>query len=377
MPVLAGTLTTVAPFIPLMFWPGIVGKFMYYLPVTLVLTLLSSLIVAFIMNPVFAVSFMQRDEHLDHAEKPKMTRGFLIAAGVMLALAGAGYAAHSIFFGNLMLTLLGFVLLDRYVLVYLIAGFQSKLLPRFQDGYANLVRAVTGGTLWRQGLVLLGMVAVFIGSFVAVGIRKPKVAFFPKGDPKFIYTYLKMPVGTRVEVTDSITKVLEKRIYGVIGLHNPDVESVITNVAIGAGDPTEATAQGVSQSHMGKVGVAFKELSARTGQATHIYMDSIRQVVKGIPGADVSVDQESSGPPQGKDIAIEVVGDDYLALAKLSKKVTRYIDSLKIGGVEKLRSNLEDRNPEIAVNIDRTPRQPRRHQHRPDWLRSPHRHLRL
>ena len=353
VPVLAGTLTTVAPFIPLLFWPGIVGSFMFYLPVTLILTLTASLIVAFIMNPVFAVSFMKRDEHLDHVDKPHLTRGFVITMGVLLAVAILGYLAGSTFLGNLTLTVIGLILLDKFVLVYLIAGFQSNLLPRFQNAYARLVGVVTGGTLWRQGLVLLGMVVLFVFSIVAVGIRKPKVAFFPKGDPKFIYTYLKMPVGTRVEVTDSVTKVLENRIYGVIGRKNPDVESVITNVAIGAGDPGEATAQGVSQSHLGKVGVAFKELSERKGQATSIYMDKIREVVKGVPGAEVSVDQESSGPPTGKEIAIEVAGDDYVALAKLSKKVTRYIDSLKIGGVEQLRSNLEDRNPEIAVNIDR------------------------
>jgi multidrug efflux pump len=385
VPVLAGTLTTVAPFVPLLFWPGIVGSFMFYLPVTLILTLTASLIVAFIMNPVFAVSFMKRDEHLDHVDKPHFTKNFVLTmlSGLVLAvlfhLAGMGangaevsagvggvsvgvgvetsspgfFSTHGHFLGNLTLAILALILLDKFVLVYMIAGFQSNLLPRFQNAYASLVRTVTGGTLWRQGLVLLGMVAVFIFSIVAVGIRKPKVAFFPKGDPKFIYTYLKMPVGTRVEVTDSVTKVLENRIYGVIGRNNPDVESVITNIAIGAGDPGEATAQGVSQSHLGKVGVAFKELSERKGQATGIYMDKIREVVKGVPGAEVSVDQESSGPPTGKEIAIEVAGDDYVALAKLSKKVTRYIDSLKIGGVEQLRSNLEDRNPEIAVNIDR------------------------
>ncbi|RZK31715.1 MAG: efflux RND transporter permease subunit, partial [Hymenobacter sp.] len=90
IPVLAGTLTTVAPFVPLMFWPGIVGSFMFYLPVTLILTLGASLIVAFIMNPVFAVSFMEREEHLDKVETPKMSRGFLIGMGVLLAIALIG-----------------------------------------------------------------------------------------------------------------------------------------------------------------------------------------------------------------------------------------------------------------------------------------------
>ena len=355
VPVLAGTLTTVAPFVPLLFWPGIVGSFMFYLPVTLILTLMSSLIVAFIMNPVFAVSFMEREDHsAEDAQRPRMTRGFLIAMGALLGIAVIGYVAGSTFVGNLFLTIIALCFLDKYVFIKGIAYFQTRMLPAFQNAYARLVRAAVGGSsLWRQGAIMAGLVVLFVLSVFAVKTRSPKVDFFPKGDPKFIYTYLKMPVGTRVELTDSIARVLEKRIYSVIGQHNPDVESVISNVAIAAGDPSEATASGVSQSNMAKVAVAFKEFSERKGPVTSTYMDKIREVVKGIPGAEIAVDQEAAGPPVGKPIAIEVAGDNYPALAELSKKVIRYVDSLKIGGVEQLRSNLEDRNPEIAVNINR------------------------
>ena len=354
VPVLAGTLTTVAPFVPLMFWPGLIGSFMFYLPVTLILTLGASLVVAFVMNPVFAVTFMQREEHLDQAPKPQLTRGFILGMGGLLLLALGGYAAGSKFLGNLMLSIIVLCFLDKYVFVFMIAGFQRQVLPRLQNGYARLIELAVGGRVWRQMAIVGGLLVLGVLSVVAVGARKPKVDFFPSGDPKFIYAYLEMPVGTRVEVTDSITRILEKRVYGVIGEHNPDVESVITNVAIGAGDPQVATGAGTSQSNLGKVAVAFKELSDRTGPATHTYKDKIREVVKGIPGASVAVDQESSGPPQAKPIAIEVSGDDYPTLAALSKKVTRYVDSLKIGGIEDLRSNLEDRNPEIGVDIDRT-----------------------
>jgi len=354
IPVLAGTLTTVAPFVPLMFWPGLIGSFMFYLPVTLIITLGASLLVAFIMNPVFAVSFMQRDEHLDQAPKPVFTRGFLLGMGGLLLIALAGYAAGSKFLGNLMITLIVLCFLDKYVFVFMIAGFQRNVLPRMQNGYARLIELAVGGRVWRQLAIVGGLVVLGALSIMAVGARKPKVDFFPKGDPKFIYTYLQMPVGTRVEVTDSVTRILENRVYQIIGRHNPDVESVITNVAIGAGDPQVATGAGTSQSNLGKVAVAFKELADRTGPATHVYMDKIREVVKGIPGASVTVDQESSGPPQAKPIAIEVAGDDYPKLAALSKKVKRYVDSLKIGGIEELRSDLEDRNPEIGVVINRT-----------------------
>ncbi|OWP62829.1 copper transporter [Hymenobacter amundsenii] len=349
IPVLAGTLTTVAPFVPLMFWPGIVGSFMFYLPVTLILTLMSSLIVAFIMNPVFAVSFMEREDH-HTGEKPKWDRPLSIAIGIMVVIAIGGFLFGSTFLGSLMLTLAVLVILNRFVFVHLIAGFQTKVLPRFQNAYGRLV----GWAISWPKMIMLSMVVLFVLSIVAIGARSPKVDFFPKGDPKFVYTYLKMPVGTRVAVTDSVARILEKRIYGVIGKDNPDVESVITNVAIGAADPGEASAAGTSQSNLAKVAVAFKEMSDRTGPSTATYMDKIREVVKGIPGTEISVDQESSGPPTGKPIAIEVSGDDYPTLIKLSKGVTRYLDSANIGGIEQLRSNLEDRNPEIAVDINRT-----------------------
>ncbi|GAB2789156.1 multidrug efflux pump subunit AcrB [Hymenobacter luteus] len=348
IPVLAGTLTTVAPFVPLMFWPGIVGSFMFYLPVTLILTLMSSLVVAFIMNPVFAVSFMEREDH-HSGEKPQLTKNFLIAMGVLALVAVIGYLAGSPFVGNLTVFIILFCFLDKFVFVHWIAGFQTKVLPRFQNGYARVVT----WAISHPAVVLVTMVVLFVVSVLAVGARQPKVDFFPSGDPKFIYTYLKMPVGTRVEVTDSVARVLEKRIYGVIGRDNHDVESVITNVAIGANDPGEASASGTSQSNLAKIAVAFKEMSERTGPETRTYMDKIREAVKGIPGTEISVDQEASGPPTGKPIAIEVAGDDYPTLIKLSKDVTRYIESKNIGGIEQLRSNLEDRNPEIAVDIDR------------------------
>ncbi|RTQ53583.1 efflux RND transporter permease subunit [Hymenobacter gummosus] len=353
VPVLAGTLTTVAPFVPLAFWPGIIGEFMFYLPITLIVTLMSSLVVAFIINPVFAVSFMAREDHHGEAEvkKSRLSRGFLTVMGVLMGIALLGYLFGSLFVGNLFVFLAVFAALDQFLFYRWIAGFQTRVLPAFQNAYGRLVGWAVHGSKWRQVGIMVGMVGLLIFGFVAVGLRKPQVEFFPQGDPKFIYTYLRMPVGTKVAITDSITRVLEQRIYSVIGRNNPDVESVISNVAIGADDPQDAAR--TAQSHLGKVAVAFKEFSERTGPATSTYKDKIREVVKGIPGAEVAVDQEQNGPPQGKAIAIEVAGDDYQQLAKLSKKVERYVDSLRIPGIEDLRTNLEDRNPEIAVNIDR------------------------
>ncbi|RYD78294.1 MAG: efflux RND transporter permease subunit, partial [Sphingobacteriales bacterium] len=283
IPVLAGTLTTLAPFFPLLFWPGIFGKFMFYLPVTLILTLVASLIVAFIMNPVFAVTFMKREHgEGDHGVK-KSSKGFRNWIIILAVIAVFFYMTKSIGMGNLMVVLILVVILNKYVFTRWIKSFQEGALPRLMTSYERLLTWMLKGR--RPFGVFLSVIGILILSFVVTGIRKPKVEFFPKGAPNFIYTYLTMPIGTDVAVTDSVTKILEKRVYSVITENNPDVESVISNVAIGAGDPSDFSGAQASP-NKGKVGVAFKEFQYRVGPPTESYLDKIRNAVKGIPAAE-------------------------------------------------------------------------------------------
>jgi multidrug efflux pump subunit AcrB len=350
VPVLAGTLTTLAPFVPLLFWPGIVGKFMYYMPFTLIITLTASLIVAFIINPVFAVSFMKR-EHGEEASSPeKKNRRFWTSIIILLAVSGLCYAASGRGLGNFMIFITLIVILNRYVFTGWIRNFQEKALPAFMNGYARLLSFLLRGA--RPYWVLLSVFLLLVASIVATAVRKPDVVFFPKGDPNFVYVYLSLPIGTDVNVTDSVTKILEKRVYQVIGYHNPDVESVISNVAVGAGDPSDPSSQG-TYSYKGKVTVAFVEFDKRKGKRSSTYLDEIRKAVKGIPGAEITVDQERNGPPTGKPVNIEITGEDINGLVIFSKRVEHFIDSLNVPGVEDLRSDLQDQNPEIRVDIDR------------------------
>ena len=346
VPVLAGTLTTVAPFVPLLFWPGIIGKFMYYLPITLILTLMSSLVVAFLMNPVFAVSFMSKEGNED---SPKARKVFVYSMIALAVFAGLCYLFGGFGLGNFTVFVMLFIALNKYVFTKWINGFQTKVLPAFMNGYERVLRWMLVGK--RPVMVMVGMVFLLIFSVVITIVRSPKVDFFPKGDPSFIYTYIVLPVGTDQTTTDSITKIVEQRVTKVVGANNPDVESIISNVAIGAGDPNSPSFQAESQK--GKVSVAFKEYQYRTGPNTSTYLNQIRDAVKGIPGAEIVVEQEQNGPPVGKPISIEVSGEDYQGLIKLSNQVERYIDSLQIAGIEDLRSNLEDSNPELTVSIDR------------------------
>src|SRR5213078_2231057 len=152
---------------------------------------------------------------------------------------------------------------------------------------------------WRPAWLLLGTFAMLILSFMFFAARNVQVVFFPKGDPNQVYVYLKLPVGTNVEYTDSLTKVLEGRVYKVLdmenGKENPVVESVISNVAVGAADPQSGDRS--TRPERGRIQVSFVEFEKRHGKSTAPYLDSIRNVVKGIPGAELSVSQQQNGPP--------------------------------------------------------------------------------
>ncbi len=372
VPVLAGTLTTLAPFIPLLFWPGIIGKFMIYLPTMLIFTLSASLIVAFIMNPVFAVDFMNHPEGEDHKKKSVFKNPIfwtIIGVGILMDLIGIGKnsamqgivtgddvvnpGSAYLFFGNLLLFFAGLILLNRFVFDKLIHRFQNNALPWIMSHYENLLRWALRG--WRPVHLLLGTVALFFVTLMFFGARNVPVVFFPQGDPNYIYVYLKLPVGTSVNYTDSMTRVLEAKVNKVLGTENhktnPVVESIIANVAIGANDPTLGDMS--TRSELGRVQISFVEFAKRNGISTKPYLDSIRTALKGMPGAQISVDQEKGGPPTDPPINIEVVCDEFDDLTKTSVGLKNYLDSINIPGVEELKMNVDLSNPEITLTVDR------------------------
>ncbi len=349
LPVLSGTLVVLAPFIPLAFWPGVIGKFMMYLPITLIIALLASLVVAYIINPVFAADFMRPHDH-DHEGKSKFTKGFKIAAVVFGAIAILSYLIGSIGIGNFTVFIFALYALHHFYLVRVISAFQTNFWPKVQEKYKTIVKWCLTG--WRPIWVVVSVIFLFVFSIVFTAIRKPPVVFFPNGDPNFVFAYIRMPIGTDQRVTDSITNVVEDKVVGVIGRENPIVESVISNVAIGASEnPFDGGTQ--ASPHLGKVTVAFVKFAKRGGQSTKEYLDKIREAVKGIKGAEISVDQEKHGPPTGKPVNIEVAADNFEVLTTTADRVQRYLDSLQVPGVEELKSDFQSNKPEIVVRIDR------------------------
>jgi multidrug efflux pump subunit AcrB len=351
VPVLSGTVTTLAPFFPLLFWPGIIGKFMIYLPTVLIFTLTASLIVAFLINPVFAVSFMKPEFYPGKEPRSAIFKKgsfwFFVILGLLFHLAGQ----HGL--GNFILLMVVLMIFHRYILRNIIHGFQKKVLPALMNRYESALRWALKGK--RPGWLLASVFGLFIISAIALFVNimsgRIKTDFFPQGDPNIIYVYLKMPVGTKTETTDSITNVLEGKVYKVMGANNPMVESIISNVAVGATDPFMGE-RGV-QPNLGRIQISFVEYEKRHGISTAPYMQELREEIKEIPGAEVSIAQQQSGPASGAPINIEVTGDDFDEIIKTAIPLKRYLDSKNIPGVEKLKLDVDVTKPELALTIDR------------------------
>ncbi len=348
LPVITGTLTTIAPFVPLLFWTGIIGRFMVYLPITIILTLTASLVVALFMNPVFAVSFMEKDDGKVHDADKSDNKGLWIAGGVIAAIAAIFFLVDVWFVANLLVFLYLLFLLERFVLRPMIARFNQSVLPWIQDRYrASIAWILEGNRPWYT----LGLTVLFlIGSIILLGVRSPKVVFFAETEPNFVYIYNELPVGTDLEETNEVTGELEERVYGVLGEDNPIVESIITNIAVGAAPPNEIDQ--TPSPNKSRIAISFVDYQNRNGVSTRRLMDQIRDTVKGIPSAEVTVEQEQSGPPAGKPINIEVMGDNFDELISLSDRVMSHIESQDIEGIEQLSSDLQNNNPEIIVDID-------------------------
>jgi multidrug efflux pump subunit AcrB len=303
------------------------------------------------MNPVFAVDFMNHpdDERTGKKSDVFKSPAFWVPLGVGILFDLMGVT----FLGNLLIFFSLLVILNRYVLSGWITNFQQKALPAIMRRYETLLRWSLNR--WRPVWLLLGTFGLLIFSVIFFMLRNVPVVFFPKTDPNFIYVYIKLPVGTSVDFTDSITNQLEKRVNKVLqgesGEPNPIVESVIANVAIGASDPNSGDRS--TRPNLGRIQVSFVEFEKRHGRSTTPYLDSIRNTIKGIPGAEIAVDQESGGPPTESPVNIEVTSENFDNLTKTAVALKNYLDSIQIPGVEELKMDVDLTNPEITLTIDR------------------------
>lgn len=353
LPVLSGTITTLLPFIPLAFWKGVIGSFMFYLPITLIITLLASLLVAYIINPVFAVDFM-KDYEYDGKSKIRWSRGTSVTAVGFALVAIIGYVSGSFGFGNFTVFMFLMYLLNKFVLVRWIHAFQTNIWPRFQNFYLRILNWCLEHR-WASMLTIIGLL---IASIILIQVRAPKVLFFPSAEPNFAYVYLTMPEGTDQTKTNEVLKQLEDRVYHALDIdlksnrYNPMVKSVISNVKVGATDQNSGEIGDFP--NRGKITVSFVKFEERHGKSTQDLLNKIRDHVKDIPGTRISVDKESNGPPTAKPIVIEITGENLDTIISASKQLKKYLDNKQIGGVEELKSDFQANKPEIVFDIDRS-----------------------
>ena len=359
MPIIASTATTLAAFLPLAIWPGIMGEFMKYLPITLMIVLGSSLFVALVINPVLAVVYMKVTE--DKPNRKKVVRNALIISGIgILALIMGGIGI-----GNLLIFVGLIMLLNFFVLYPGTIRFQTEFLPKLEVAYERLLKfALTGK---RPRKFLLGTFGLLILSFVLMGVFPPKIDFFPVNQPNYVNVFISHPIGTDITVTNATTLQVEEKINAILAEYMDEddttgvpvderlIQSIIAQVGEGTSDP----AQGVTMNstpNKGRVSINFVESQFRNGIETSDILRKIQDGLKGQFTADIEItaSKDEQGPPQGAPISIDITGrGEYGKIISEAEKIKAYLDKQNIKGVEKLKLNVESDRPEIPISVNR------------------------
>ncbi|WP_420459495.1 efflux RND transporter permease subunit [Neolewinella sp.] len=348
-PIIASTATTLAAFMPLAIWPGIVGEFMKYFPITLILVLTSSLIVALVINPVLASRLMRVDKRAETRQgRRRKVRNTLLTAGGLMVIGLLGLVAGVTWVFNLMLvsalvTLVYFFLLRPASFV-----FQDQFLPWLETRYNRFI----GFALRYSKTMIFGTVGLLVLSVALTVAFPPKIVFFPEADPLYVNAFVELPLGADIEATNETTKILEDRILNMLKPYDNVVEAVLTQIGENTSDPNAPPEPGFTP-NKARITVSFVPYRERGGVSTRQVMEEMRQVVRGLPGVKVSVDQNANGPATGKPINLEISGEDIDRLVTLGDQVTNYINTQGIPGIEQLSADIKIGKPELLVQVNR------------------------
>ncbi|MBL1280759.1 MAG: efflux RND transporter permease subunit, partial [Fluviicola sp.] len=353
MPIIASTATTLAAFLPLALWPGIMGEFMKYLPITLMIVLGSSLFVALVINPVLAVVYMKVGETTLNRKKVMLNAAILIGLGLILALSGF------LGMGNLLMFIGLIVLLNYFILSPGTKKFQNGFLPRLENKYGKfLVYALKGN---RPIKFFGATVALLFLSFALMKFIPPKIDFFPVNQPNYVNVFISHPIGTDITVTNETTLDVENKLNTILAEYLKDdkeesiVESIIAQVGEGTSDPAQGVAMG-NTPHKARITINFVESQFRGDLLTSDILKKIQAELKGKFTADIEVSatKNEEGPPQGAPISLDITGKgEYKDLIQEAQKIRTFLARKNVKGVEKLKLNVEVNRPEIPIKVDR------------------------
>ncbi len=351
MPIISSTVTTVLAFVPLLFWKSMIGEFFKFLPLTLIIVLASSLFVGLVVNPVLTSKFIKIEDYRFSKGSARFWIWTVITLLLGVFLSASKYAPLP---GGLLIALFAFRVLYRFLLKPAARFFQERFMIWLVKVYTRSLKFALSGI--RPLLFFVGVIALLIFSLMFFAQKTPKVTFFPDNNPNYVNVFIEMPDGTDIEYTNKVTKEIEKRVNEVIRPYQPIVEAVVAQVGEGTGDPARGFQQG-SSPNKARVTVSFLEYRERIklmDVSTSVVMQKISEAVRDIPEVkNISVEKNAMGPPVGKPISIEVSGEDYAELLRLSDEMIRFLESANVPGVEQLKTDVEVNKPELIVDIDR------------------------
>jgi len=342
VPIIASTATTLAAFFPMTFWPGITGEFMKYLPLTLIITLSSSLFVALVILPTLAARM------LDTEDAPVgMTPGLrkiLIGAAVLLGV--VLLIVNPLTSVLLLITGVGAYAFHHYIGHPAGHWLMTKGVPRTVENYEKVLRWALDHR-WRMIWSAAGSLVLVV---IVFGFLNAGMEFFPEDiPPTTVYIQVEAPLGTRVEETDRIVRQIEQQISGVEG--QEDIESVVSTVGSKVSGGFEGGGQGT---HLATVAVNFVDYEDRQGDVFALE-DRIRETAgRNLAGANIALEEPEMGPPTGLPVAIEIRGDDPRALKRLGDEVVSILENsplfAKLDGLE---SDMAEGRPELVIEVDR------------------------
>ncbi len=364
-PIIISTLTTVAAFVPLGLWPGVMGQFMIYFPITLSVVLGSSLFVAIFINSMLVSQLMEvGDRELSLKQLIRLS-AILGGLGIFVLIIGGPMRG----LGTLMIFTGIMFWVYKYGLKKAANYFQRKILTWLENKYKNFLRYALSG--FRPYAFVIG---IFLLLFIVFGMfgasmqsQRTKVEFFPDNKPNQIVVYIEYPQGTDIDKTNVITKDIERRVYDVLNDqryidgkddggkdYNFLVESAVSQVGEGAGNPNTDGGSNAEMPHRGKITATMREYKYRQGEDSEELRQRVQDALKGIyPGVAISVEKDPVGPPAGYPINIEIEGDNYDQLIQVAENMRNFINSKSIAGIDELKIDVNKGKPSMQVVVDR------------------------
>jgi len=368
-PIIISTATTIAAFIPLGLWPGRIGKFMIFFPITLSVVLGSSLFVAIFLNSVLVSKMMKIEDTNMPLKRLIRITSILAVSGVLFLISGLLIANNETaefcrFFGSIQIFISVNFWIYRLVLRKIANNFQLQFLPIIDNFYEKILKKILIGK--RPYLIVFVSLILLIFSFMSFGgsveSQRTSIEFFPDEDPRQVIVYIQYPEGTDISKTNAIAKEIEKDISKIINSkkylddsnYNFMVQNTISQVGEGSENPEFELGSLSEMPNRAKITISFRDFKYRRGISSSDVRKEIQvALIDKYPGVSISVEKNQSGPPVGYPINISITGEDYTQLIEKAEKITEFINTKNILGIEELKIDVNKSRTINLVHIDR------------------------